>query len=297
MAILLFVAISIETRAQSRSSPNTPAPKIPATSGIVVDALTDRPVGGIDVVLRASLAQDEPLRYENSTTSADGRFRFPARPEPRAAGFLSGIKEISLSVNRVFVSVAQMRALNPLESRRTSDVTWLAQHGTLGDYNHTNNPNSEFQPGRLDNRSYFPVSVQFLRDCNYEWSATCLSLSPNASLRISLIPVLNDLADCGRIADPENQRRCRELNTYRAAFLPGHDRTGARRQEAVRECRSGQRFQAMSGTLAQQCPTACTAAREPDAVPGNGLARERSDSDAGRPLRRGLTKPWLRRSV
>jgi hypothetical protein len=162
MAILLFVAISIETRAQSRSSPNTPAPKIPATSGIVVDALTDRPVGGIDVVLRASLAEDEPLRYQNSTTSADGRFRFPARPEPRAAGFLSGIKEISLSVNRVFVSVAQMRALNPLESRRTSDgpsdVTWLAQHGTLGDYNHTNNPNSEFQPGRLDNRSYFPVS-------------------------------------------------------------------------------------------------------------------------------------------
>ena len=82
-----------------------------------------------------------------------------------------------------------MQALSPLKSRRISDgrsdVTWLAQHGTLADFSFEANPTSEFHVGRLDNQSYYPVSVQFLRDCTYESTATCLSLSPNASVRIS----------------------------------------------------------------------------------------------------------------
>src|SRR5580698_469030 len=74
LAILLLV-IPAEIRGQSA------VPKTPALSGIVVDALTGKPVGGVDVTLRASLrvasfggGGDKPLRYENSTTSPDGRF-------------------------------------------------------------------------------------------------------------------------------------------------------------------------------------------------------------------------------
>jgi len=257
LAILLFATMSTEIRGQSGSARSAAAPRIPAISGIVVDALTDRPVGGVDVILRASLrvaslgdGGDETLRYENSPTSADGRFRFPARPEPRAAGLFSSIGEISLSVNRVFVSVAQMQALSSLDRRRTSDggsdVTWLAQHGTLPEFSFANNPNAEFQGGRLDNRSYFPVSVQFLRDCNYEWVATCLSLSPNANVRITLIPVLNDPAGCDRIADPDTRKRCRDLNTYRAAFL--HRDSIAQVREDKRLCESVDQ-----GRVSKQC--------------------------------------------
>src|SRR5580698_5606444 len=75
LAILLLAIMPAETRGQS------PVPKTPALSGIVVDALTGKPVGGVDVTLRASLrvasfggGGDKPLRYENSTTSPDGRF-------------------------------------------------------------------------------------------------------------------------------------------------------------------------------------------------------------------------------
>lgn len=247
LATLFLATMPTALLGQNGSRRSARAPRIPAISGVVVDALTGQPIGGVDVVLRASLGVasigdggEEPLRYESNTTSANGGFRFPGRREPRAAGLFSSISEISLSVNRVFVSVAQMRSLSPTERGRTSDglsdVTWLAQHGTLGDANFTNNPGSEFPFGRLDNRSYFPVSVQFLRDCNYEWAATCLSLSPTANVRIPLIPVLNDPADCAKITDPESQQRCRQLNTYRAAFL--HRETIAQVREGKRLCES-----------------------------------------------------------
>ncbi len=240
LAILLLV-IPAEIRGQSA------VPKTPALSGIVVDALTGKPVGGVDVTLRASLrvasfggGGDKPLRYENSTTSPDGRFRFPARAEAAAAGALASISEISLSVNRTFISVAQMLALSPTETWRTSDglsdVTWLAQHGTLADVSFARDPSAEFQVGRLQNKSYFPVSVQFLRDCYNEWAAACLTLSPNAGVRIPLIPVLNDPAGCARIADAETQQRCRELNTYQAAFL--HRETIAQVRQDKKLCES-----------------------------------------------------------
>jgi hypothetical protein len=253
LAVLLLATMSTELRGQSGSPRTVGVPRIPAISGIVVDALTDRPVGGVDTILRAFLADNGTLRYENSTTSADGRFRFPAKPEPRAAGFLSGIKEISLSVNRVFLTSAQMRVLDPFTSWSTSDgvsdVTWLAQHATLPDFHFGPNSGSESQIGRLDNRSYFPVSVQFLRDCIYEWAPTCLSLSPNTNVRIPLIPVLNNPADCVKIADPENQKRCRELNTYRAAFL--HRDTIAQVREDKRICESVDQARVSKQCLAQ----------------------------------------------
>jgi hypothetical protein len=254
LASLLFAAVPSVLPGQVLASQRPAAPRIPAISGTVVDAFTGKPVGGVDVVLRASLGGDGggPLRYENNTTSADGRFRFPASPEPRAAGPLSKISELSLSVNRVFVSVAQMRAMNPRETSRTSDgpsdVTWLAQHGTIADFSFANNPSAEIQFGRLDNRFYFPVSVQFLRDCAHEWAATCISVSPNGSVRIPLIPVLNDPARCDQIADSETRERCRQLYTYRAAFI---------RRETIAQVREDKKLceSVDHGRVSQQCLT------------------------------------------
>jgi hypothetical protein len=236
------------------SAQGTIVPTIPAISGTVVDALTGKPVAGVDVILRASLGVaslgdggPEPLRYENSTTSPEGRFYFPPKSEPKAAGPLSSISELSLSVNRVFVPVAEMQALFPTEGRRSdgnSDVTWLAQHATIPEYV-LSNSRTNVDLGRLSKASYFPASIQLLRDC-FEWAATCVSVSPVARVRVNLIPVFDDPAQCRNIRDPEDQERCRQLNTYRAAFLRMD--TPAQLQEDKRLCESVD-----GGRISRQC--------------------------------------------
>ena len=59
--------------------------RIPVISGRVVDAITGRPIPGLDVTLRASSRSgtffgsgENVLRYENSRTSTQGAFRFRA---------------------------------------------------------------------------------------------------------------------------------------------------------------------------------------------------------------------------
>jgi hypothetical protein len=235
-ATLLFVVLSADLTGQSVASGGTAGPKTPPISGIVVDAFTGKPIASVDVVLRASVGgASRGADSEKSVTSPNGRFEFPARLESQAAGFFAGITELSLSVNRVLVSAVQMQA--------PSDVTLLAQHGTIFD---VNSPMNLQSLGRLSNRSYFPVSVQFLRDCNVEWAATCISASPAARVRIPLIPVLNDPAGCDRLRDPQNRERCRQLNTYRAAFL--HLETIAQVRQDKKLCEGVDQ-----GSVSQRC--------------------------------------------
>ena len=122
-----------------------------------MDALTGKPIAGCgDVTLRATLLAGsfgdngpEPLRRESRTTSASGEFYFPEQAEPKASGLLVSISEVSLSVNGG-------GGLSPVPRRRLP-VRPVARR-------------------RLD----LPMSVQFLRDCDYEWTATCISVSPMA---------------------------------------------------------------------------------------------------------------------
>jgi len=55
--------------------------------------------------------------------------------------------------------------------------------------------------------------------CEQTWNATCTSVSPKALISISLIPVLDKVDDCKLIHDSLLQEHCRQLNTYRSAFL------------------------------------------------------------------------------
>ena len=196
-------------------------PTIPAISGTVVDALTGKPIAGVDVTLRATLLAGsfgdngpEPLRRESRTTSASGEFYFPEQAEPKASGLLVSISEVSLSVNGG-------GGLSPFPGDKSRFV-------------------------QLRVGAYFPMSVQFLRDCDYEWTATCMSVSPMARVRIALIPVLDDPVQCGKIHDPEIQESCRQLNSYRAAFL--HLDTIAQLRAAKRLCESVDQ-----GRLSQSC--------------------------------------------
>lgn len=235
------------------AAPQDTSVTVPPIAGTVVDAISGKPIAGVDVILRATLGVasfgdggNEPLRYENFKTSSDGRFRFPAKAEPKASNPLASIHELSLSVNRVYYSVEQMRVINPSQSWRTSDggsnVAWLAEHGTLAGGDPVRPTDRDISLGVLNNKAYFPVSVQFLSDCDESFS--CLSLPLGKDNRIALIPVLNDTPECQQIANRDTSERCRRLNTYRSALL---------HVENVQQIRAGKAMCRSLEYLSTQC--------------------------------------------
>jgi hypothetical protein len=229
VVIPIFILIAISAGHSAQNAPDRPAEsqtgqKIPAISGVVVDAITGKPVAGVDVILHASLTGgDGTLHNANSTTSASGGFEFPPASAPGTLDVLSAISELSISVNHAFVSPNQIRTLYPGQRMNTdggSDVSLLIQIKVAHDDDHSlPKPASQRFLERFSNRSYFPMSVQFLSDCHAVWNATCVSLSPYESLRLLLIPMLDNPAQCKGVRDAETREKCRQLNTYRAAFL------------------------------------------------------------------------------
>ncbi len=76
------------------------------------------------------------------------------------------------------------------------------------------------QDGYFDFARYFPVTLSFrMGGCAQIWNATCISVNPWKQILVPLIPVVKNLGDCKLIHDPVLQERCRQLNTYRSAFL------------------------------------------------------------------------------
>jgi hypothetical protein len=221
---------------------------IPAISGTVVDAVAGKPVSGVDVILRAQ--RDSPrkqLRYESCSTSADGRFHFSASVDSEAVGLFSPMLEISLSINKVFVSVDQLRAATHedwQDSDGLSDVSWFAVSATL--------PEGEprrvlgVPPPRLSDKAYFPMSAQFLRDCGTNWNVTCIVPDSFNDVRIPLMPVLSDPSECKKISDADLSDRCRQLNTYHAAFM--HADSFAQVRAAKESCRNVDH-----GRMSQEC--------------------------------------------
>jgi hypothetical protein len=189
---VVSIILSPVSTGQSPASGSEGA-RIPPISGIVFDPLAGKPVSGIEVAIRTELGVAsfgdggrETLRQASSTTSAEGRFSFPPEVEPRAALPLAGISALTLSVD------TQEESLNP---------------------------GGEIMNGTLKNRSYFPIKVQLLGDCGGWWSGTCISLPPMGDLRVPLFPVVDDPARCKSIGNSQWSELCRQLNTYRAAFV------------------------------------------------------------------------------
>lgn len=194
---------------------------IPAISGRVVDAITGKPLAGVDVTMRAETADRKQLRYENHRTSPTGRFEFPSSMEPKAAALFDGIGEISITVNIPSVSVARIRAA-PSNDWVTSDGGSDASQKVLWDplfiTKSSRVYNLELKGPRVNNRAYFPMAVQFLRACGQAWNANCISMDATRDVRVLLIPMLDDPATCRKIPDRDLHEGCRELQTYRAAF-------------------------------------------------------------------------------
>lgn len=229
-ALACLTALTAGVRAQPLPADWPLGARIPAISGQILDAVTGKPLAGIDVTLRALSASatffgsgEKVLRYENNRTSQTGQFRFATSLEEFAALPLTTIKEYWLSVNRTFWSPAWMKAQradlsDPVDST-LADMTGDVAPDPLFRTKVTRHFEFSTPGARVNNKGYFPMAVKFRRPCAQQWNANCVNFEEAQNLRILLIPVLDNPADCARITDAAVREQCRQLNTYRAAFL------------------------------------------------------------------------------
>jgi hypothetical protein len=222
--VILSLATVTGLPGQENVAAHPAGPVIPAISGTVVDAITGKPVVGVDVILRAETSDRRTqLRYESCRTSPLGRFSFPSSVTPDEIGglFASGIGEIAITVNIPFVPLARLRAVpgnDWVTSDAGSDASGYVLVDPLFQSKSTYGQNLATSGPRVNNKTYFPMAVQFLRACEQEWNANCLSMDATRDVQVPLIPVLADLAGCKKITDRDLSRGCQQLQTYRAAF-------------------------------------------------------------------------------
>jgi hypothetical protein len=175
---------------------------IPPITGNVLNALTGAPVRGVSVTLQTSHYQGWAVHTEVKDVSTTGVFGWY---------FLTGL--------------IGWRGL-PLPDFRSYWLTvneGIQSGGQEEDSAETRvlyNPLSNQGGWPVVNQRYFPTTVTFrLTGCDRVWSATCVHGFFWWGQPILLIPVLDDVNDCRKIHIPSVRERCRQLNTYRAAFL------------------------------------------------------------------------------
>ena len=236
LPVVRFVLLALSTAlaaVHAQEEPLFPNLTIPAISGTVVDAVTGRPIPEIDVTLRVEGGDRKDLHYENCRTSPLGRFRFSASSQP--ASLMSTIGEIAITANLRFVPVARLR-----EARHED---WIKSDGGADASQYLWDPlftakltrifNFQMPGSRVQNHAYFPMAVQFLKDCQQRWNANCITSEILQGVRVPLIPVLPDASTCSRITDSNLREECRRLQTYRAAFAHVDTMAGVRAGKAI----------------------------------------------------------------
>jgi len=174
---------------------------IPPSCGRVVDAITGQPVGDLSVLLQISTIEGQGLHTEvshrTSTTESGwflllGSFRWNTP---------------SLQHSWLTLNAEQSGHVVGEEGSAAFEVQYDPMFNLL-----RNEP--------VGNKRYFPLAVTFRRDgCARVWDAACVYRRFWLGFSIPLIPVLNDVEDCRKIKDSSLRERCRQLNTYRAAFV------------------------------------------------------------------------------
>ena len=227
--LIASLAIPEALSAQPKPSGWPLGARIPAISGQVVDAITDKPVANVDVTLRATAVTGSffgsgktSLRYENNRTLAEGRFSFPTSLEPEAANPLTAIKGCWLTINRTFWSIESMKTDHPYDEitsdTTADDLSWDITGDPLFNRKVTRAFAYHMAGPRVNNKAYFPMAVQFSHPCQQLWNANCIYFDHTQNLRVPLIPVLANPEACATISDEAIAEQCRQLNTYRAAF-------------------------------------------------------------------------------
>jgi hypothetical protein len=176
---------------------------VPPTFGRVVDAITGRPVGNIEVILQVSSIVDRSLDIQvahRTSTTQSGWFVLP------------GTFRWDIPLVRLF-----QHSWLTLNAERSGYV--VGEEGAAA-FEIQFDPMFNTRNEPVGNTQYFPLDVTFRKDdCDRVWDAACLYRKFWLGFSIPLVPVLNDVEHCNTIADSSLRERCRQLNTYRAAFV------------------------------------------------------------------------------
>jgi len=182
---------------------------VPPIFGRIVDAATGKPVRGVLVSLEYTryhgLGSAETVVYSQATTNRWGWFwLMPAVAWSEAlAPFLPAISEHWLTINQV-----------PVDGRGSFHA---AENSALYD------PTSKRDGMKVSNPAYFPLTVAYYErqtcDQSQAWFATCVDGRAWWNVTIPLTPVLDTPDRCTRVLEADAYYRCRQLNTYHAAFL------------------------------------------------------------------------------
>jgi hypothetical protein len=178
------------------------AQAISAANGRVVDAVTGQPVKDINLTLQASIYRGFSVATEvksQSTSNLLGAFSLSGFNHP-AKTVLDEIRSYWLTVNEGWEASGQEEI--------SAEVQILY------------NPMSNRRGMRVGGARYFPLTVTFLQEgCSRVWAAACMYMTSSIDIVIPMIPVLDDVKECNRIGDEPLRENCRQLNTYRGAFV------------------------------------------------------------------------------
>jgi len=174
---------------------------IPPTCGVVLDAITGKPVPNVNVLLQVSTYEGWGVHTEvrhRTSTNRLGLF------------FLRG----TFQWDPLFILRGTWVTVNEDRDGMTGGEQSSAATQVLY------NPMSNRRGWPVGNKAYFPLTVTFRRGgCDRVWDATCEYKIFRISTSIPLIPVLNNTDGCRQIANSSVQGRCIQLNTYRGAFV------------------------------------------------------------------------------
>jgi hypothetical protein len=181
------------------------AQEVPGASGHVVNAVTGQPIQGLHVTLMMSTfegwsVKDQPQK--SAVSDASGAFSLPGFTHPMR-NILDGYRSYWIIVSEDGGGGSEVSPSNFIlygQGRRSA----LDGHRVERDY---------------FDRQYFPLTVSIVpKGCDRIWPAACMSFKSWGHVEIPIVPVVQDVGDCQRIADESLKENCRELNTYRAAF-------------------------------------------------------------------------------
>jgi len=175
---------------------------IPPVTGRVVDAVSGKSIRDVRLTLEMSRYEGWSVHTELHDSAKSGTFgsffllgafRWRGLPLPEFRSYWLTVNEGDQISGQEEVSAAIQTVYNPMFNARGAVV---------------------------GNKNYFPLTVTFHRNgCDRVWPATCMYKPFWWGISLPLIPVLEDLNDCKRIKNLSLRENCRQLNTYRAAFV------------------------------------------------------------------------------
>ena len=178
------------------------AQAVPPVTGRVVNAVSGKPIEGMALTLQISEYQGFSVRTQvKSTATSDrsGSFSLAGFNHP-AETLVDEIRAHWLTVNEGLEATGQ---------EQNSAEVWLLY-----------NPMSNRRGIDVGDKRYFPLTITFRQEgCARAWAAACMYMSSWSSIAIPVIPVLDDVSECNRIVYELLRENCRQLNTYRVAFV------------------------------------------------------------------------------